>query len=85
MRNRTPQELEGPDETAAVDDHEAPVGRVRRLRRWLGERGAGLVEYVLLLSLIALVCIAAISMLGGETNEGPRGVDNSASSIINAG
>jgi hypothetical protein len=55
-----------------------------RSRRALRERGAGLVEYALLVSLIALVCIGAIMMLGGETNNGPRGVNRSASSIIEA-
>ena len=48
------------------------------------ERGAGLVEYALLLALIALVCIAGVMRVGGETNEGPRGIDRSASSIIDA-
>ena len=33
-----------------------------------GERGAGLVEYVMLQSLIALVCISAISYFGGSGN-----------------
>jgi Flp pilus assembly pilin Flp len=32
-----------------------------------GERGAGLVEYALLISLIVLVCIAAVSLLGDAT------------------
>ena len=30
------------------------------------ERGASLVEYALLVALIAVVCIAAISLLGGS-------------------
>jgi len=30
------------------------------------ERGASLVEYALLVALIAVVCIVAISILGGE-------------------
>ena len=34
------------------------------------ERGASLVEYALLLSLIAIVCIAAIGFLGTETSSG---------------
>ena len=33
------------------------------------ERGASLVEYALLLSLIALVCIAAVTALGKTTSE----------------
>ena len=32
------------------------------------ERGASLVEYALLLALIAVVCIAAVSLLGGNLN-----------------
>ena len=32
------------------------------------ERGASLVEYALLLALIAVVCIIAIGFLGGEAN-----------------
>lgn len=32
------------------------------------QRGASLVEYALLVSLIALVCIAGVSQLGGATN-----------------
>jgi pilus assembly protein Flp/PilA len=35
-----------------------------RARFGKSERGASLVEYVLLVSLIAVVCIAAISFLG---------------------
>jgi pilus assembly protein Flp/PilA len=37
-----------------------------RLRR--DERGASLVEYALLLALIAVVCIAAVSMFGSNLN-----------------
>ncbi len=36
--------------------------------RWpehLGARGAALVEYLLLLALIAIVCLAALTALGG--------------------
>ena len=41
------------------------------LRTWLtahisNERGAALVEYALLVALIAVVCIGAISFLGGN-------------------
>jgi pilus assembly protein Flp/PilA len=31
------------------------------------ERGASLVEYALLVALIAIVCIAALSLLGGNS------------------
>ena len=37
-----------------------------RLRR--DERGASLVEYALLLALIAVVCVAAVSLFGGNLN-----------------
>jgi len=33
------------------------------------ERGASLVEYALLLALIAVICIAAISLIGGNANK----------------
>ncbi len=33
------------------------------------ERGANLVEYALLLALIAIVCVGAVSALGGTTSE----------------
>lgn len=33
------------------------------------ERGASLVEYALLVALIAIVCIVAIQFLGGEASE----------------
>ncbi len=39
----------------------------RALRLPRDERGASLVEYALLLALIALVCVGAISYFGGGT------------------
>lgn len=33
------------------------------------ERGANLIEYALLIALIAIVCAAAVALLGGSTNE----------------
>lgn len=33
------------------------------------ERGASLVEYALLLALIAVVCVGAVSVLGDSTSE----------------
>ena len=46
------------------------------------ERGASLVEYVLLLSLIVLVCLASLTAFG----EGITGsVDDSASRVVTAG
>jgi pilus assembly protein Flp/PilA len=41
------------------------------LRAWFGddERGASLVEYALLVALIAVVCIIAITFLGNQAND----------------
>jgi pilus assembly protein Flp/PilA len=36
--------------------------------RFGGDRGASLVEYALLLALLAMVCIAALSALGATTS-----------------
>ena len=38
------------------------------LRAHMSERGASLVEYALLVALIAVVCIAAITTLGNEAS-----------------
>ncbi len=39
------------------------------LRRfWNDEDGASLVEYVLLIALIAVVCVGAVTLLGTNTN-----------------
>jgi Flp pilus assembly pilin Flp len=37
--------------------------------RWAAERGAGLVEYALLMALVAVVVISAVVFFGGSTNE----------------
>jgi len=42
------------------------VAVMNRLPR-RSEAGASLVEYALLLALIAMVCMAAVSLLGGNT------------------
>jgi Flp pilus assembly pilin Flp len=42
---------------------------VQLVRSWLkDESGASLVEYVMLASLIAVVCVAAVSLLGKAVN-----------------
>ena len=41
------------------------------------ERGASLVEYALLVALIAVACIVGIRFLGTEANEGFSNVGNS--------
>lgn len=38
-------------------------------RRLRGEKGASLVEYALLLSLIAVICVAAITFIGETAKE----------------
>ena len=52
------------------------------MRRMTGERGASLVEYALLVALIAVVCISALVYFGGT---GQNSIENSKNSIINAG
>ncbi|HYF63925.1 MAG TPA: hypothetical protein VD886_13980 [Herpetosiphonaceae bacterium] len=41
----------------------------RRLRRRSRSAGQGLVEYALLLALIAIVVVGSLKMLGGATND----------------
>ncbi len=60
---------------------------VIRLRVWWvsaragrrGDRGASLVEYALLVALIAMVCFAAVGFLGEETNSQIAGTGSSFS------
>jgi len=64
-----------------MDDHTHNKSRaVDRAGRV--ERGASLVEYALLVALIALVCIGAVEFFGGATS---GSIDRSASSIFIAG
>ncbi|MEL7159044.1 MAG: Flp family type IVb pilin [Actinomycetota bacterium] len=51
-------------------------------RRWAGQRGASLVEYALLVALIALVTMAALQVLGGTIDST---LDNGASELQDAG
>ena len=44
------------------------IAILMKLRAARDERGASLVEYALLLALIAVVCVAAVASLGGEVN-----------------
>ena len=46
------------------------------------ERGASLVEYALLVALIAVICIAAVSLLGDEAS---KNFDSVATAIAGAG
>jgi len=50
-------------------------------RRLARDLGASLVEYALLLALIAVVCLSAVTLLGNNTGDS---VTNSANSIMNA-
>ena len=45
-----------------------PYLRCRLTHRIRSERGASLVEYALLLSLIVAVCVAAVSQLGSRVS-----------------
>jgi pilus assembly protein Flp/PilA len=44
--------------------------RVAAVLRTRPDRGASLVEYTLLVALIALICVTAVTYLGGQTSEG---------------
>lgn len=55
------------------------------LQAWLtskvdSERGASLVEYALLVALIAVVCIGAVSFLGGAAEDNFSNVGSAVSS-----
>ena len=51
-------------------------------KRLSGDEGASVVEYALLVALIALVCIGAVTFLGKSTN---TSLSKSASSVAAAG
>jgi len=51
-------------------------------RHGTSDRGASLVEYVLLVSMIAMVCLAALSYFGGQNGSG---LGRSSNSIVTAG
>jgi pilus assembly protein Flp/PilA len=51
-----------------------------RARSGPEERGASLVEYALLLALIAIVCLVAVTSLGGNTSAKLNEVSDSISS-----
>lgn len=50
--------------------------------RFVGSRGASLVEYTLLISLIALAALAGLTAFGGGVN---ASIDDSAGKIVSAG
>jgi Flp pilus assembly pilin Flp len=49
---------------------EEPPRQQRPTRGQLRDRGASLVEYALLLALICIVCLGAVSALGGNNKAG---------------
>lgn len=55
--------------------------RIHRQITRSGERGASLVEYALLVALIALVCVVAVVFLGTSTSES---FDSNADSLFNS-
>ena len=64
------------DLVAYFQQHVAPYLRAKLGR---DERGASLVEYALLVALIAVVCIAAISFLGNRASSKFSGVASNLS------
>jgi pilus assembly protein Flp/PilA len=58
------------------------VAQYIRARVETGEKGASLIEYALLVALIAMVCLVAVAYFGSST--GHR-LSTSGSSIVNAG
>jgi Flp pilus assembly pilin Flp len=55
--------------------------RFRILRPFIDERGANLVEYLLLVSLIAIAVIAAVVFLGGTVKGGFDGAGSGLQNI----
>jgi uncharacterized protein HemX len=67
---RTPTDVDGM----------ATTPKPSRRRRLAGDRGAGLVEYALLIALIALACVGALVYFG---QQGENSVNHSKDCIIN--
>ena len=56
---------------------------MRVIKRLLHEdRGQGLLEYALILLLIAIVCIASLNFLGQKNNNGLSNSANTLSSVM---
>jgi Flp pilus assembly pilin Flp len=68
--------ISGRDDVNRIHSNPNVAGRL------LGDTGATLVEYTLLLSLIAIVCLAALSAFGSTNSDS---VNDSASRIVAAG
>ena len=70
--------------TISIGSKQAMITSYEFLANWLrarfdDERGASLVEYALLVALIAVVCIAAITLLGTSASSKFSTVANSIS------
>lgn len=58
--------------------------RIHGAARWLsGERGQGLVEYALIITLIAMVVVGALIVLGANTNHLYGSINNCVSNAAN--
>jgi pilus assembly protein Flp/PilA len=73
-RERGADTLRGTTTTMDIFSNIAPYLRARFGNT---ERGAALVEYALLLALIAVVCIVALTTLGGKASSKFNAVGNS--------
>jgi len=60
---------------------QSPSSEGRNPKRFSGEEGASLVEYSLLLALIAVVCIGAVTYFGSNVG---KSMSRSGSSILTA-
>ena len=70
---------EGPDSSKGTERMHVGIVEYMQARFAKTERGAALVEYALLLALIAVVCIVALTTLGGQASSKFTDVGNSIS------
>ncbi len=61
----------------AIGSWASAVDPTRRGGSRFGERGASLVEYSLLVAMIAVVCIGAVTFFGGQTADVYSGAGSS--------
>jgi len=54
----------------------------KKTARWAQEKGASLVEYALLVALIAVVCISAVAFLGTSTS---KSTGDAGTAVANGG
>ena len=74
--------LEENSAALAVGRNPFQSGKVQQ-QRCQGDAGAALVDYALLVTLIALVCFAAITFVGGETCSKIDYAANSINAAVN--